>query len=305
MITIVIFCCALFTAVTEDMTGYHADDWDELHWKQYEKMVAAVIAGQLIEESGSHDVKWNEKYPYDYGEKQIDVLVKSKDGDGEVTTLVECKHHDNRIEQDILASMAFYLQHSDADQAVVVSKNGFQEGARNIAEGCGIRIFEIGELEDEEDDPRPIFADMEVTLGLPEYRHVVRVHPASESPYDNWKQLHAFDLPGDPLNIEILDPGQNPTGETVREYLDAETDASEETGKIFTEFDGELVEIDGEYYTLLEGVSQKNPEQEITSEHLLEIAEDVEIKLTDSIDECTGYRSSHDIKRDILHVDTD
>lgn len=93
------------------MAGFNVDDWEDVEAKEYERMVSAIIAGQLKHQPGIHNVTHDKQYPYAFGEKQIDVLIESEgteDEDG-ITTLIECKRHKNPIDQDVLASMAFYL----------------------------------------------------------------------------------------------------------------------------------------------------------------------------------------------------
>ncbi|WP_254862271.1 restriction endonuclease [Halovivax gelatinilyticus] len=287
------------------MAEFDVDDWEDVEAEEYERMVSAIIAGQLKHEPGIHNVAHDEQYSYAFGEKQIDVLVESEGAEDEITTLVECKLHKDPIDQDILASMAFYLQYSDADQAVVVSKSGFHKGAREIAKGCDIRIFQIDEVDDEEVEPQPISTELDLTIKYPKYRHVVRVCPAGQDPHGNWTRLRDVHHGTEPWDTEILDANGYPVGETVREHLNAATESASKTGKICTEFNDEQVKIDDTRYTLLEGVSQENPSRAVSSSYLIDIADQFEIKLVDPLDDERAHRSLGDVKRDILLVDTD
>lgn len=288
------------------MTGFNVDDWKDVEAEEYERMVSAIIAGQLKHQPGIHNVIHDKQYPYSFGEKQIDVLVESEgteDEDG-ITTLIECKRHKDPIDQDVLASIAFYLQHSDADQALVVSKSGFHEGSREIAKGCDIQLFQIDEIDAEDVDPQPLSAEIDITLKYPKYRHAVLICPTGQDPYGNWTRLRNVHHSMGPENTEILDAKGNTVGETVSERLDAAAEFTSETGKITTEFNDEQVEIDGTYYELLEGVSQKNPSRVVSSNHLIEIADQFDIKLSDPLNGEVTYRSFEDVKRDILLVST-
>lgn len=187
----------------------------------------------------------------------------------------------------------------------MVSKSGFHEGSREIAKGCDIRIFQIDEIDAEDMELQPIFAEIDITLEYPKHRHVVRVCPIDQDPHGNWTRLRDIHHGIEPLDTKILDTDGNTVGETVDERLNAAAESASETGKVATEFNDEQVRIDRTYYKLLEGISQKNPSGVVSSNHLIEIADQFDIKLSDPLDGEVTYRSFEDVKRDILLVDTE
>jgi hypothetical protein len=82
--------------------------------------------------------------------RQIDVLVRHREGLYEHLIIVECKHwkdHVSRLHVDALISAVDDL---DASRGVMFSINGFQEGAVLAAKHAAIDLFQVRELTDRE-----------------------------------------------------------------------------------------------------------------------------------------------------------
>lgn len=293
--------------------------WEDVSYKQYEKIVAAVLAGQLATTDAVHTVEHDAQQPYAYGEKQIDVHVTSDapdTDDDERITLVECKNHKQEdrtanIEQDVVASLAFYLDHSDADAAVVVAREGFQTGAKNIARGRDdIRLFRIGELTAEEQAELPDPIEFDLTLTFSDYRHVVRVTRDDES---DWQRLRDIAAKVSNTEIELLTATGDPIGETIHDRLEEKARAGD--GKIRTEFDGERVEVDDEEYEVLEAMSQENPGPVSTTE-MIDFADKFDITMADPIaledapddldqsEKAKIFKSFKEVRHDLLRVES-
>ncbi|MFZ1907293.1 MAG: restriction endonuclease [Steroidobacteraceae bacterium] len=114
-------------------------------WGGFEKLVAK------LHETGSVEVQHNVTLVGKSGApRQIDVLVKHREGLYEHLIIVECKYwkdHVSRLHVDALISTVDEL---NASRGVIFSINGFQEGAILAAKHAAIDLFQVRELTDQE-----------------------------------------------------------------------------------------------------------------------------------------------------------
>jgi Restriction endonuclease len=114
-------------------------------WGGFEKLVAK------LHETGSVAVQHNVVLVGKSGApRQIDVLVRHKEGLYEHLIIVECKYwkeHVSRLHVDALIAAVNDL---NASRGVIFSINGFQEGAVTAAKHAAIDLFQVRELTDVE-----------------------------------------------------------------------------------------------------------------------------------------------------------
>jgi hypothetical protein len=82
--------------------------------------------------------------------RQIDVLVRHKQGLYEHLVVVECKYHKTPIERLHIDALATTVKEVGASRGVIFAMNGFQSGAITQAEHENIDLFTVRDLTDEE-----------------------------------------------------------------------------------------------------------------------------------------------------------
>jgi hypothetical protein len=114
-------------------------------WKRFEKLVARIHMA-LCEDA---EVKWNEKVKDVSGtERQIDVTIRSKLGPYKTLGIVQCKHQGRPVSMDDVGSFLMVKHDLNANLAILVSRSGFQEGAKVTARQHGIRLCTLSEAEE-------------------------------------------------------------------------------------------------------------------------------------------------------------
>lgn len=114
-------------------------------WGGFERLVAA------LHETGDVTVEHNVQLVGKSGApRQIDVLLKHKQGLYEHIVIVECKHWSSPIERLHVDALATTVKELGAARGVIFSTKGFQSGALTQAAHENIDLFLVRELTDEE-----------------------------------------------------------------------------------------------------------------------------------------------------------
>ncbi|MFC4359250.1 restriction endonuclease [Halobium salinum] len=274
------------------MTDDIPTDFDGLDCKKYEKLVAGLIAGKLKHADNDYKVTHDEKnFEYEFHTKQIDVLVEDSDG---TTTLIECKFQKDRIEQDVLASFGFYLDHSEADKGVLVAKNGFQTGAKKIAKGMGVRLLVLESIQGYEKE-LPI-DEISISLQYPEFRHRIVVDNPQT---DSWSRLR--DIPKVRADQVLIRSSEGTAlRKTVREWADEQ---AREFGPGERDLDGQTVRVDGELRELLLIKSGRNPNSPIESTHWIDLADHVDLRISDALSDGVQYGTFDEARESLSLVE--
>ncbi|TAJ42432.1 MAG: restriction endonuclease [Reyranella sp.] len=150
-------------------------------WGGFERLVAQ------LHETGSVTVEHNVTLPGRSGApRQIDVLVRHKEGLYEHLIVVECKYRNAPIERLHVDALATTIREVGASRGVIFSTEGFQSGAIDQARHEGISLFRLREPTD-------------VEWGLPG-RHVdIWLHIISTA-------LGAFEMPVYPFGLPPTRP---------------------------------------------------------------------------------------------------
>jgi hypothetical protein len=114
-------------------------------WGGFEKLVAK------LHETGSVEVQHNVTLVGKSGApRQIDVLVKHREGLYEHLIVVECKYWKEHVKRLHVDALITAVDELNASRGVIFSINGFQEGAVLAAKSALIDLFQVRELTDEE-----------------------------------------------------------------------------------------------------------------------------------------------------------
>jgi hypothetical protein len=114
-------------------------------WGGFEQFVAE------LHQTGSVTVEHNVTLTGRSGaSRQIDVLVRHKEGLYEHLIVVECKYRKSPIKRHHVDALATTIREVGASRGVIFSTKGFQRGAIEQAEHENIGLFKLRPLEDDE-----------------------------------------------------------------------------------------------------------------------------------------------------------
>lgn len=146
------------------------DDLLPLDSTAYEKLVAGI-------NSQNKEIKIDHQYDYELetgGEKEVDVMIWDQENGQKEKIIVECKFHNHNLDQGYVDEMVGLLCQSDADQAVLITKTGFQSGAIDRAEGLRdtdmqVDLFEL-RFYDEENDFENTINEIHTRVGASDWK---------------------------------------------------------------------------------------------------------------------------------------
>jgi len=195
------------TIVPQDM------DWSDVDEELYEKIVAGLEAREDVT-----DVEHKYDLSLSQGDsKEVDVAVWTESSRDEILTIIECKFHEDRIEQAVVSEVIRNVANSAANMAYIISRNGFQEGAISQAEDAGIALYTLKELEEDDAEGYIQRINFEVTVQPPNV--VLRdmsVTPTIEEGSENRSvSVSAQEM----LNKQLWDSDLNFRGQTLRDFL--------------------------------------------------------------------------------------
>lgn len=81
------------------------------------------------------------------GQKEIDVYAKDISGEFNPVILIECKHWNKAVNQEVIHAFRTVVDDFGADSGFIVSKSGFQEGCYETVKHTNIRLVSLRELE--------------------------------------------------------------------------------------------------------------------------------------------------------------
>lgn len=172
--------------------------------KPYEALTEVVFARLLAQDKSCADVARDTKMRGKTGTThQIDVSFSFVIGGTKYLTLVQCKDWASAVKQEQV--MAFHDVLNDIPgqpRGIMVSRSGFQEGARTIASHHGICLYELREPKDEDWAGLIRTINMTAKIQMPVFRST-RLNPD-----EDWirEQLTAHGIKELTFNAEII-PG--------------------------------------------------------------------------------------------------
>lgn len=117
-------------------------DNDPTDWRELQDRVA-----QLFSEVGC-DARVGERVKLVRGEKEIDVLVRDSQATPVSVYLCECKFWSNPIPQEVIHSFRTVLADFGAHRGFIISKAGFQSGAKESVKNTNLDLVTFGELQE-------------------------------------------------------------------------------------------------------------------------------------------------------------
>ena len=76
-------------------------------------------------------------------ERQIDVLIEGKVGAINIKIVVEAKNYDRPVGIEKVEALKTKLDDVIANMGVIVCPSGYTQGAKNLAQSNGIKLFEV------------------------------------------------------------------------------------------------------------------------------------------------------------------
>ncbi len=109
------------------------------NWKQFQKQIAAFFGecGYLSENEKSVELV--------RGKKAIDTKVQVRN-EFDLLVLVECKYLNKPVNQEVVHAFRTVMQDSGANVGYIVSRKGFQSGAKDAIVKTSIKLRTIDEL---------------------------------------------------------------------------------------------------------------------------------------------------------------
>lgn len=81
------------------------------------------------------------------GQKEIDVYVSDPNASHNKIYLIECKHWESNVPQEIVHAFKTIMEETGANTGFIVSKRGFQRGAYEAARFTNIKLLSFAELQ--------------------------------------------------------------------------------------------------------------------------------------------------------------
>lgn len=116
-------------------------DHEPADWKDLQDRV-----GQLFLEIGC-DVRISERIKLVRGEKEIDVTVRDPQMTPPSVYLCECKFWSKPVPQEVIHSFRTVLSDFGAHRGFIISRAGFQAGAKEAVKNTNLELFTFGELQ--------------------------------------------------------------------------------------------------------------------------------------------------------------
>ncbi|MDE0152645.1 MAG: restriction endonuclease [Gammaproteobacteria bacterium] len=118
-----------------------------MEWQSYEELVKNIYQ-ELGKATGVQIECWGSTCKV-LGQSgvshQIDILTSHSDGIHTYKTAIECKFWDKKISKDVVFKLSEILTDAKLDKGVVVSKSGFTESAKAIANTKNIKLVQLRE----------------------------------------------------------------------------------------------------------------------------------------------------------------
>lgn len=127
-------------------------------------------------------------------EHQIDVYWKYKKDGIEHRVAIECKNYNKAVPKEKVCAFYGILVDLDDVEGVMISKKGFQKGAKQYAEHYGISLKELREPEREE----TILGELNVRFHIERKRSLYKVDK-------KWATEHNIDVPDGFIHLTPVD----------------------------------------------------------------------------------------------------
>ncbi len=151
---------------------------------EYEKFAQSIYQEFINARGITTNVKHNVKLIGKSGQRhQIDVYWEYEINGKKHKIAIECKNHNRKLSVDKVNAFRGVLADLYGIQGIMISKKGYQAGAKKIADSCGIYLRELRPPEDD-DDCR--VAEVTINIGIAIKRHLFLLD-------DDWAKANEID----------------------------------------------------------------------------------------------------------------
>lgn len=137
-------------------------------------------------------------------EHQIDVYWEYKKDGIEHRVAIECKNYNKRVSKDKVSAFHGILFDLDDVEGIMVSKQGFQKGAKQYAEHYGISLKELRSPNEGE----TIIGNIDFRLHVKKTRTLFRVD-------EQWAEEHGINIPEYKRRMDMMSMDNNRRLDTV------------------------------------------------------------------------------------------
>jgi hypothetical protein len=273
-------------------------DWDDVDEDLYEMIVAGLEAREDVV-----DVEHRYDLPLSQGDsKEVDVAVWTESTRGEVLTIIECKFHEDSIEQEVVSEVIRNVGNSAANMAYIISKGGFQEGGISQAEDAGIGLFTLKRLEDGDAEGYIQNIELTIDVGTPSVRvHGISVSPVVDPPNMS-PGVHSREI----TNHELREKRLWETDYTItdRNFSDLLGDlcSSRSVGVYQESIDDVLISVDGMFCQIDALRFECLPDDETTPmEHTIDMFEEYDLVMIDELADEEDDREFYSLEEALTH----
>jgi hypothetical protein len=273
-------------------------DWNDVDEDVYEMIVAGLEAREDVV---------NVEHRYDLAlsqgnSKEVDVAVWTEATRGEVLTIIECKFHEDTIEQEVVSEVIRNVGNSSANMAYIISKGGFQEGGISQAQDAGIGLFTLKRLE--EGDAEGYLQNIELTVNVrtPSVRmHSISVSPIVDPP-DMSSGIHSMEI----TNHELRDKRLWETDYTITDKnfsdLLRELYNSRNPGIYQESIDDILISVDGMFCEIDALQFECLPDNESTAtEQTIDMFDEYDLVMVDELTEEEDDREFYSLEEALAY----
>src|SRR5690606_23468082 len=187
--------------------------------KEYETLTERVFTRILAQESVCSDIERDVVVPGRATQHQLDVTFTFSIGSVHYRTIIQCKDWKSPVKQEqVLAFRSVLDDIPGQPRGIMVSRAGFQKGARNAAAHHGIQLYELRAPRDEDWDGLIQRIAIQGQLYAPQFRN-------SRLTFDrHWlvDQLRDKGIPEHELKLDVL-PGTDEAHLETGEPFDLKT----------------------------------------------------------------------------------
>lgn len=141
--------------------------------KEYEALTEQVFARLLAQDNICSKVERDVVLDGRSTKHQIDVTFEFKAGPASYRTIIQCKDWGATVKQEqVLAFHSVLTDIPGQPRGIMVSRSGFQQGARNVADHHGIKLYELREPHDDDWDGLLRALRIHSTIQVPGFRNL-------------------------------------------------------------------------------------------------------------------------------------
>ncbi len=187
---------------------------------EYERLVQTIYQ-KLLKNEGQEtiEVKHNEDLMGKSGvAHQIDVFWRFKQAGIEHLVAVECKNYASTVELGDVRNFKTVIDDIGASRGLIVTKVGFQSGARDFAKSQGIDIKLARKPTDE--DWAGLIREVQINISLKSFDRSKPPSLKLNVPKSAASLVESASIPGNPVNSVFVDAEGVPVSEPLGKWLD-------------------------------------------------------------------------------------